>query len=201
MLPRSSLVYFRSCHWLVICPTSVFTMLQCCTAMLLLVTWWTLPRAKVQRRWKRMRICPGQARGFTLNLCSSHRIGLKSMPMRKRHDLAFRTCWTKELKEKGMTWKWRRKSQMKSQRTRVWHFLGRGNHACTVSFRVSFPAGSLWNMPAIVIDQQEVAEKDSDEEDSEESVKGKENSRRPSCSAGSISKSSFLLVALGQYRT
>ena len=56
-------------------------------------------------------------------------------------------------------------------------------------------------MPAIVIDQQEVAEKDSDEEDSEESVKGKENSRRPSCSAGSISKSSFLLVALGQYRT
>ena len=56
-------------------------------------------------------------------------------------------------------------------------------------------------MPAIVIDQQEVAEKESDEEESEESVKGNKNSRRLSCPAGSISQSSFLLVALGQYRT
>ena len=97
---------------------------SCCRAILLftsdpvfialdhnLSNWWTLPREKVQRQRKRMRICPGQARGFTLNLCSSHRIGFKSTPMRKRHDLAFGSCWTKELKEKGMTWKWRKKSQ------------------------------------------------------------------------------------------
>ena len=53
-------------------------------------------------------------------------------------------------------------------------------------------------MPAIVMDDQEVAEKDSDEEDSEESVKGNKKPRRLSCSAGSISQSSFLLVAVGQ---